>query len=129
MILTSVKDLPNIERPEKDLTLNKLINFYNITKKISRILPTFIRNSLKNNEQNNIQKAKNFFILLLNSYYTFNYNNFSINKNSSFLCHYINEFLDTFEIIVSKLIKAGLILVKLLLKRYSILGIIVLIFQ
>ena len=46
MMISDIK-LPKLIKPEKDITLNKLIDFYNHAIKSTRILPIFIRNAKK----------------------------------------------------------------------------------
>ena len=58
-ILASDINLPDLVRPESDLTLNKLIDFYNEAIKYTRILPIFIRSALKKNDENDKKKLKN----------------------------------------------------------------------
>ena len=108
MLLTSNINLPELERPEKDLTLNKLINFYNDAIKSTRILPLYIRSALKNKDENKILKAKENFGLLLNAYKAFKSEIKNSFKDTSFLCKYVNDFIFSFEKMVSKLKKAGL---------------------
>ena len=107
-ILTSDINLPDLERPESDLTLNKLIDFYNKAIKYTRILPIFIRSALKNNNEKDKQKAEECFALLLNTYKAFKPEKKSSFKDTSFLRQYVNDFIFSFEKMVSKLKKAGL---------------------
>ncbi len=46
-IINSNITLPELIRPEKDITLNKLIKYYNDSIKITKILPIFIKNALQ----------------------------------------------------------------------------------
>ena len=107
MILTSDINLPELQRPEKDLTLDKLIKFYNDAIKYTRILPIFIRSSLKNSDEENKKKAEKCFSLLINTYKAFKPEKKNSYKDSSFLSYYINEFIYSFEKMISKLKKAG----------------------
>ena len=105
MISAPVIDLPDLDLPENDLTLNKLINFFNDSKKYTRILPIYISIYIKNNDKDKIEKAENWFSLLLNVYKTFKpYENSP--KDFSFLSEYLDEYLDLFEKMISKLKKA-----------------------
>ena len=107
-ILASDINLPDLVRPETDLTLNKLIDFYNEAIKYTRILPIFIRSALKKNDENDIKKAEECFSLLLNTYKAFKPEKKSSFKDTSFLGQYVNDFVFSFEKMVSKLKKAGL---------------------
>jgi len=109
MFLTSKDNnfLPELIRPESDLTLEKLINFYNEAIKFTRILPIFIRNVLKNNDEENKKKAEKCFCLLINTYKAFKPDRKSLYKDTSFLNYYVNEFIFSFERMISKFKKAG----------------------
>ena len=87
-------------KAESDLTLEKWINVYNEAIKYIRILPIFIRNLLKNNDEENKKKAEKCFYLLINTYKAFKLDKTSLYKDSSFL-----NFL--FERMISKFKKAG----------------------
>jgi len=108
MMITSDIILPQLTRPENDLTLNHLINFYNDAIKITRILPIFLRNVLKNNDEQQQKEAEECFSLLINSYKAFKPDRNSTYKDTSFLSYYVNEFINSFEKMISKLKKAGL---------------------
>ena len=99
--------LPPLKRPENDITLNKLIEYYNDCVKATRISPIFIRNGLKNRNQNLIKEAEDCFSLLINSYKSFKSDKNIVYKDESFLSSYVNQFINSFEKMVSKLIKAG----------------------
>ena len=99
--------LPKLIRPEKDITLNKLIDFYNESIKITRILPIYIRNALKKKDENMIKEAEDCFSILINSYKSFKPDKNSSYKDISFLNIYVNDFINSFEKMVSKLKKAG----------------------
>ena len=103
-VLSSDINLPDLNRPENDLTLNKLIDFYNNAIKCTRILPIFIGNAIKKDDKN-IEKAEESFILLFNTYRAVKYKNYS---DTSFLKDYVNDFIFSFEKMISKLKKAGL---------------------
>jgi len=109
MFLTSKDNnfLPELIRPESDLTLEKLINFYNEAIKFTRILPIFIRNVLKNNDEENKKKAEKCFCLLINTYKAFKPDRKSLYKDNSFLNYYVNEFIFSFERMISKFKKVG----------------------
>jgi hypothetical protein len=105
-VLEADVNLPDINRPENDLTLDKLINFYNDAIRCTRILPIFIGSALKNDDKNNIKKAENYLTLLSNSYKAVKptYKN----QDTSFLKLYVNDFIFSFEKMISKLKKADL---------------------
>ena len=108
MLLTSDINLPELKRPENDFTLNKLIQFYNDAIKSTRILPIFIRSALKNNDDNQKKRAEECLSLLLNTYKALKPEARSSFKDTSFLCKYVNDFILSFEKMISKLKKAGL---------------------
>ena len=62
MTLTSEIDLPDLQRPENDFTLNKLIMFYNNDIKYTRIFPIYIRNALKSDDENKKKIQKNIYL-------------------------------------------------------------------
>ena len=99
--------LPKLTRLEKDITLNKLINFYNDAIRITRILPIFIRNALKKQDESMLKDAEECFSILINSYKSFKNDNNSYNKDISFLNNYVQDFINSFEKMISKLKKAG----------------------
>ena len=106
-ILASDINLPDLVRPESDLTLNKLIDFYNEAIKYTRILPIFIRSALKKNDENDKKKAEECLSLLLNTYKAFKPEKKSSFKDTSFLGQYVNDFIFSFEKMISKLKKPG----------------------
>ena len=106
-LLTSKENLPELLRPESDLTLEKLINYYNEAIKYTRLLPIFIITVLKNNDEENKKKAEKCFCLLINTYKAFKPDKKSFYKDNSFLNYYVNEFIFSFERMISKFKKAG----------------------
>ena len=107
MMITSEIILPKLIRPEKDFTLNNLIKFYNDAIKVTRILPIFIRSVLKNNDEEQKKEEEDCFSLLINSYKAFKPNKNSSYKDISFLNYYVNDFIDSFEKMISKLKGSG----------------------
>ena len=108
MLLTSEINIPELKRPENNFTLNKLIQFYNDATKSTRILLLFKRSALKNIDDNKKKRAEECLSLLLNTYKALKPETRSSFKDSSFLCKYVNDFILSFEKMISKLKKAGL---------------------
>ena len=90
IIIASDIILPQLTRQESDLTLNNIINFYNDAIKITIILPIFLRNAFKKNDEQQQKETEECFSLLINSYKAFKPDKKGSYKDTLFLSYYVN---------------------------------------
>lgn len=91
--------LPKIDlvKYQENLSLNKILELYNILIIVSRLLPAYLQTAIINESEDNLKESSKYFEILFSIYKNIN------SKNNSLIYLNINEFISSFKDMIMKL--------------------------
>ena len=95
--------LPDIDYDKNEISLQYLMNFYSRCTLGTRVFPTYIKNAVSLNNEDDIKNAQ---IYITNLYYYFKTRPLKSEKDYSIIS--TNEFFESFKIIIGKMKKANI---------------------
>ena len=95
--------LPDIDYDKNEISLQYLMNFYSRCTQGTRVFPTYIKNAVSLNNEDDIKNAQ---IYIINLYYYFKIRPLKSEKDYSIIS--TNEFFESFKIMIGKMKKANI---------------------
>ena len=95
--------LPDIDYDKNEISLQYLMNFYSRCTQGTRVFPTYIKNAVSLNNEDDIKNAQ---IYIINLYYCFKIRPLKSEKDYSIIS--TNEFFESFKIMIGKMKKANI---------------------
>ena len=97
--------LPDISYDKKDISLQYLMMFYSRCTLGTRVFPTFIKNAVSSNNEDDIKIALNY---ITNLYYYFKTKPSKSEKDYSIISSKTNEYFEAFKVMIGKMKKANI---------------------
>ena len=97
--------LPDIDYDKNEISLQYLMNFYSRCTLGTRVFPTYIKNAVSLNNEDDIKNAQ---IYITNLYYYFKTRPLKSEKDYSIISTKTNEFFESFKIMIGKMKKANI---------------------
>ena len=97
--------LPVIDYDKNEISLQYLMNFYSRCTLGTRVFPTYIKNAVSLNNEDDIKNAQ---IYITNLYYYFKTRPLKSEKDYSIISTKTNEFFESFKIMIGKMKKANI---------------------